>query len=243
MIAYHNTLAPDSLSRSELDRYLALGWYRMHQTIFTTTHLIHDECQRVHWLRFPLAALTDRPAHRRIKKLNGPFTVTIEDLVQIPMDHEELYKRYRESINFNGALSIHDSLFGEEDAPRNIFATQCISVHDGEKLIAGGYFDLGQRAGTSILHFFDPRYKRFSPGKYLVLLTLDFLKTGGYEYYYPGYVVAGNPKMDYKLFVGKAAAQYFDTEQQNWRAFQEAILISEQYGDHERLEILLAFLR
>jgi len=243
LIAYHNSLTPDSLSGSELDRYLALGWYRMHQAIFTTTHLIHDDCQRVHWLRFPIAEIVDREPHRRIRKRNTIFTVTIEDLVNIRMDHEELYERYRASIDFNGALSIHQSLFGDEDADINIFITKCISVYDGDLLIAGGYFDIGAHAGTSILHFFDPTYKRYSLGKYLVLLTLDFLKTEGFEFYYPGYVVAGNAKMDYKLFIGKKVAQYFDVETQAWRSFKESILAAEQYTDQEKLEVLLSFLR
>jgi hypothetical protein len=38
-------------------------------------------------------------------------------------------------------------------------------------------------------------------------------------------VVEGLSKMDYKLFLGKEAAQYFDPLSVNWKYFEESILI------------------
>lgn len=240
--AYHKTLDLDSLSGSELDHYLAMGWYRMHQHIFTSTHLLGEEIWRVHWLRFPVGEIAERSGHRRIRKRNQAFQVTIGNFYGIRQDHEELYSRYRGSIDFNGAQTIHESLLDEADAGRNIFNTQCISVCDGEKLIAGGYFDLGDYAGTSILHFYDPEYKRYGLGKYLILLTLDYLKDKGYAFYYPGYVIAGNPKMDYKLFLGREAAEYFDPGTETWRPFHEHILLGEDLSEQEKLEVIIAML-
>jgi arginyl-tRNA--protein-N-Asp/Glu arginylyltransferase len=242
LLAFHKTLMPDSLPGLELDRYLALGWYRMHQTIFTTTHLLAAECWRVHWLRFSLKEISERATHRKIRKRNQVFNVNIEDFTRIRPDHEALYGIYRESIDFNGAISIQQSLLDEEDENRNIFRTKCISVFDGDKLIAGGYFDLGNTSGTSILHFFDPVYKRFGLGKFLMLVTVDYLKTEGYEFYYPGYVLAGNAKMDYKLFLGKEATQYYDPETATWRPFHDSILLAEDYSETEKLEVMVALL-
>jgi arginyl-tRNA--protein-N-Asp/Glu arginylyltransferase len=153
-----------------------------------------------------------------------------------------LYSRYRGSIEFNGALTIRQSLLDEEDSNRNIFKTNCISIYDGGRLIAGGYFDIGQVASASILHFFDPEYKRYSLGKYLILLTIDFLKSNGFEFYYPGYVIAGNPKMDYKLFLGKEAAYYFDPGTESWKIFEDAILKAEEYNETDKLEVIIALL-
>jgi leucyl-tRNA---protein transferase len=242
LLAYHKTLVPDSLSGSELDRYLAMGWYRMNQSIFTTTHLIADEIHRVHWLRFPLLEIRDGASHGRIRRRTRSFKVIIENFTSIRLDHKELYSRYRGSIDFNGPLSIQQCLWDAEDAHRNLFRTQCISVFDEDKLIAGGYFDLGDRSAASILHFFDPAYKRYSLGRYLMLLTVDYLKACGYEFYYPGYVITGNPKMDYKLFMGKGAAQYFDPETGTWMHFQNRILNAEEYSESDKLEVILALL-
>ena len=217
----------------------------MKQTIFTTTHLMADNAQevyRVHWLRFPLLQVPDEGSHRRIKRRARSFKVTIENLTSIRLDHEELYSLYWDSIDFCGALSIEDCLFDEAAAHRNLFQTRCISVFDEDRLIAGGYFDLGERSAASILHFFDPAYKRYSLGKYLILLTVDHLKACGYEFYYPGYVAAGNPKLDYKLFLGKGAAHYLDLETGTWRHFDSRILNGEEYSEGERWKVILALL-
>ena len=159
----------------------------------------------------------------------------------IRKDHEELYTKYRESIDFDGALSVQQCLFGEEGVEKSIYRTYAISVFDQDQLIAGGYFDVGSTAGTSILHFYDPIYKECSPGKYMMLLTADFLASAGYVLYYPGYVVAGMSKMDYKLFMGKEATQYFDPGSGTWKYFDSRILAQEELTATEQLELLLAF--
>ena len=241
MIAYHQVVTPETLPGSELDRLLAGGWYRMHQTIFSTTHLIGEEIYRVHWLRYLLGEIRSHASHRRIRNRNRDFRYTIEKFNAIRQDHEELYVRYRESIDFNGAFNIQHCLYGDEGLDKGIYTTYCISVFDQDQLIAGGYFDVGSMAGTSILHFYDPRYKDYSLGKYLMLLTADFLYAGGYVFYYPGYVVAGLPKMDYKLFMGKEATQYFDAGTATWKNFEEGILTREKLTAMEQLELLLAF--
>lgn len=215
----------------------------MNQTIFTTTHMIGDNAlsvYRLHWLRFPLSELRNEASHRRIRKRAQSFKITIENFAGIRPDHQELYSRYWDSIHFFGAVSIEDCLCDKDTPDRNLFRTQCISIFDNEKLIAGGYFDLGDRSAASILHFFDPTYRRYSLGKYLILLTVDYLKSKGYEFYYPGYVAAGFPKLDYKLFLGKEAAQYFHFETETWRQFQNSILKPEDYSEIERWKVILA---
>jgi arginyl-tRNA--protein-N-Asp/Glu arginylyltransferase len=62
-------------------------------------------------------------------------------------------------------------------------------------------------------------------GKYLILLTLDYLRTNDYRYYYPGYVVEDLDKMDYKLFLGKDQAEYFKPEILSWEFFKDELLV------------------
>lgn len=242
LFAYHKSLAPDSLPGPDLDHYLAQGWYRMHQHIFSTTHLLAEDCWRVHWLRFPLVEMKETSTHRRIRKRNQGFKVSIDEFAGIRPEHEELYGIYRGSIDFNGALSIHQSLLDEVDTNRNIFNTNCISIYDGDKLIACGYFDVGNDSSASILHFYDPGYKQYGLGKYLILLTIDYLKSNGFKFYYPGYVIAGNPKMDYKLFLGREAAYYFDPRTESWKIFEDSILKAEEYSETDKLEVIIALL-
>jgi leucyl-tRNA---protein transferase len=224
---YYNSFSPEELTGSDLDKLLALGWYRMHQTIFTSSHVGLEEVYRVHWLRYSLNEIQSHASHSKIYKRNAQVRVTIEDFNAVRSDHAELHQRYYASIEFEGAMSIEECLFGEESTLKNIYNTKCISVFERDQLIAGGYFDVGDNAAASILHFFDPLYKRNSLGKLLILLTIDHLKSNGFKFYYPGYVVEGNPKMNYKLFLGKESAQYFDPETVRWKYFKESILIKQ----------------
>jgi len=233
---YYYRLNPEALSGNELDQFLALGWYRMHQYIFTVSHIEQDGLYRVHWLRYVLDEIKNHVSHRRIRNRNKDLRFTIEDFTAIRADHVDLHGRYRASIDFDGALSIQECLFGASDPVNNIFNTKCISVFDRDKLVAGGYFDVGENSATSILHFSDPLYKSNSLGKYLILLTLDYLKCNGYTFYYPGYVVEGLPKMNYKLFLGKEDAQYFDPEMVMWRSFEDNILIRHE-SDRNQLPL------
>ena len=49
------------------------------------------------------------------------------------------------------------------------------------------------------------------------------------KWYYPGYIVVGKPKLDYKLFLGKDLAQYYDYETQSWLTYTDDILAEEVY--------------
>ncbi|MBS1486352.1 MAG: hypothetical protein JST43_02090 [Bacteroidetes bacterium] len=224
MSPYFDQVAPPSLSKESLDYLLELGWYRMHQSMFTTSHVDMGGLHRVHWLRYDVNEIKEKPSHKKICKRAAGFHYTIEDLKIIPLGHIRLHATYRASIDFAGAESIQECLFGEAEELINIFDTKCISIYDGSRLIASGYFDVGNRAAASILHFFDPQYNRYSLGKYLILITIGFLRANDIPYYYPGYVVEGLPKMNYKLFLGREQAQYFHPASAVWRYFDESIL-------------------
>lgn len=228
MTPFFFAVHPEVLSGPELDDYLTTGWFRTRQSLFTTSHVEMGGIYQVHWLRFPVNEITARASHRRIRNRNKHFKVSIEDFTEVKPHHAELHSRYRAFIDFDGAWSIEDCLLEELIGFRNIFNTKCISVYDDTKLIAAGYFDVGQVSAASILHFFDPEYSNFSLGKFLILITLDYLKENNFEYYYPGYVVQGLSKMNYKLFVGREHAEYFDPEVFVWKIFDESILIDDR---------------
>lgn len=203
-----------------IDRLLELGWYRMHQGIFTCSHVNLGAIYPVHWLRFATASIAVTATHRRIRKKNTEFVYQIEDFNPnaIRVDHQLLHAHYRAFIDFDGANSIQECLLGDDYDGLNVFNTKCISVFYGAKLIAGGYFDIGRNSAASILHFFDPDFKKHSLGKYLILLTVDYLKQCGYAWYYPGYIVEGMPKMNYKLFLG-TDVEYYEPEIMQWQKF------------------------
>lgn len=221
-----------------LDRLLALGWYRMHQHIFTCSHVNLNGIYQVHWLRFAVDGIQNNQTHKRIRKRNANFTFAIEDFDpnSVRLDHQILHARYRASIDFDGANSIEECLLGDDYAGLNIFHTKCISIFHENRLIAGGYFDVGRESAASILHFFDPSYKKHSLGKFLILLTLDYLRQHNIKWYYPGYIVEGNPKMDYKLFVGEHA-EYFVPDTIRWENFEPALISKPAKSETKPIQI------
>lgn len=232
---------PAVLLPEELDDYLALGWFRMGQTIFTTNFLNFNKLfYSAIWLRIDLeVALTDN-VFKKLKKLNAAFRVEILPAV-ITEEKEELYATYKTGINFSASHSILDLLL--EGKQESIFNTHEVNLYDGDKLIACGYFDIGQTSAAGITSFFDPAYKKYSLGKYLIYLKIAYCRDLKLHYFYPGYFAPGYSKFDYKLEIGKASLQYFHLTEQKWLHINEFDLASHPHiVMTERLKQLSALL-
>lgn len=205
---------PKSVTGILLDDYLAQGWYRMGQIMFTTDQVIYlDNLHRVHWLRYHVPDISFTRTHKKIISANSEFIVEFKPL-DISNELEDLYEVYRESIPFDPSDSVEDFLFG--GSIKDIFTSQLIELRDKGKLIAAGVFDIGEKAIAGIMNFYHPEYKKFSAGKYLMLLKIQFAIKNGIEWYYPGYLMEGNPRFDYKLFIGKDIAEVFLAEEEHW---------------------------
>jgi arginine-tRNA-protein transferase len=187
-------------------------------------------------MRFSINQIRQHSSHQKLKKRNNQFSVVVGPHESISVAEATLYRAYRESIDFDGYPTLQDALLDRAEIG-TIYNSQSIAVYDGEKLIAFGIFDLGEKSASSQIHCYDPAYASYSLGKYLILLTLDQMKSLGYDWYYPGYIFAGNPKMNYKLFAGKEAAEYFDPETGEWQAFVEELLEDEPYSEELILQV------
>lgn len=201
----------------------------MGQTIFTTSHLFRDEDTtplRVHWLRYPVESVRARASHRRIYNRNKHFKVELADPFSHMAELDTLYEKYLTTIDFEGYPNIENATYKSNGT--NIYNTKAIIIRDGKQIVSCGIFHEGANSTASILHFYDPEYKKYSPGKYLILRTLDYCRLRGMKWYYPGYVIEGNPKMNYKLFLGEKIAQYYDPEPNPlsgiWLPFKSEIL-------------------
>lgn len=238
---YHQ-VEPHSLTRSQLDEYLAHGWYRMAQGLFTLDYIMMAEYIRVFWLRFRLREYNFEKKHRDLLRKNSRFEVAVRPL-DLGDEHTRLYARYREWIDFDGPPTAQAFLFDEYTPTRSrrksIFESQMLEVRDEGKLIAVGIFDLGQRATAGIMNFFDPEYRKNSPGKFLMLKKMEYALEEGMDWYYPGYIGYRFPKFDYKLYPGPRFAEIFDPVQEDWISYS-ADTVTElaitQFPDWEDLE-------
>lgn len=232
---------PEKLVHEELDKYLANGWFRMRQTIFTT-HFLHFN-QRFYsaiWLRVALDNSIYDKRYRTLHKLNKGFRTEIKKAgISVTEQQETLFQHYRKSISFDVSPTLQELLLGNEI--HNRFDTYEVNIFDGDNLIATGFFDLGKEGAAGITCIYHPAYKKHSPGKYLMYLKMEFCEQRQLKYFYPGYIVPGYAPFDYKLEIGKASLQYLQLSTRQWLPFIPGTPIIAPLNDmHEKLTTLQA---
>ena len=215
---YKASRALTSIKPEELDQYLSRGWFRMDQSIFTSQFLQDDDFifRDLVWLRHRLSAFRFPKWFRKMKK-DLQFSVFIDD-AHPSASHEFLYQKYRESKPEGWCASLEDVLFGERS--ENVFNTKVINIWCGEELVAAGFFDQGKNSAAGIVNFYDPRFSRYSLGKYLYYLTVEHAISEGLEFFYPGYFAPGNPHLDYKLSMDKHSLEFFHSIYEAWYPFR-----------------------
>jgi len=214
-----NVIELSSLEPIQLDAFLSLGWFRIQQTIFTTDFIyFDDQVYDAVWLRVRLHDFVPDKKYKILSGKNSRFRIEFESAVITPA-HEALYDSYKESISFEGASSLHSLLYGKNNF--NVYDTQMINAYDGDILIGTGCFDRGEKSAAGICSIYDPDYKKFSLGKYMIYEKMQYCKRKNFTYFYPGYFVPGYPAFDYKLEIGKPAIEYFDPVQKKWNSFYE----------------------
>jgi arginine-tRNA-protein transferase len=210
---------PPEIYPSQLDVFLAKGWYRMGQGIFTTNYIFQNNLfYRVFWLRYDLAQLSLGKKQQRILDINKKFTSRVVPF-KLTAEMEDLFSLYKTGIDFEPASSVKNWLYDDGDI--NIYDSYLVELRDEDRLIAVGIFDKGVNSIAGILNFYDPAYRRYSPGKYLMLAKIQYAKEQGLAWYYPGYIVCGYAKFDYKLFAGKNAAELYSAERNEWFLYNE----------------------
>jgi arginyl-tRNA--protein-N-Asp/Glu arginylyltransferase len=220
-----------------LDYYLSLGYYRMRQDLFTCRFLPHEgRLHTVHWLRLDLAKVAYGPKQRQLLRQNARFSVVVRPF-QLTAEYEALYARYHQALAFDASPTLAELLL--DDTLHSVFITEIIEIREGERLIAAGIFDAGTDSIAGIVNFYDPTYRKYSLGKYLLLLKTETARRQGLAYYYPGYLVQGYSKFDYKLFASLAATEVFDCLSSQWLPFsweevarQSAALLGEELAQN-----------
>ncbi|MEA5137867.1 arginyl-tRNA--protein arginylyltransferase [Arcicella rigui] len=210
---------PTALHPKELDNYLAHGWFRMGQTIFTTNFLrFSGVFYSAIWLRIDLDTFVPSKTQLKLEKLNAAFSVEIVP-VKVTATHEELFLKYKNHISFEAAPSLEYLLY--HDGKNDIYNTYQVNIYDQQKLIATGFFDLGENTSAGISCFYDPDYRKYSLGKYLMLLKMKYSKQQGLKYFYPGYFAPGYPLFDYKLDLAKSSLEYYELSSLSWQPFSK----------------------
>ncbi|MBK8491020.1 MAG: arginine-tRNA-protein transferase [Saprospirales bacterium] len=203
----------DHLPPALLDHYLAKGWYRMGQSMFTCRFLMFQgQLFPAVWVRLPLSEYIYSKRLRKLFSRNASQFQVVTRPGKINMEKERLYQKYRKNFSGRLAPSLKVSLL--DDGNINLFNTYETCIYDGPELIGFSFYDLGKDSIASILGVYHPDYKKYSLGFFTMLLEISFGLENGFGYYYPGYIVPGYSKFDYKTRIGKV--ECFDERSQLW---------------------------
>ncbi len=204
--------------RAELDRFLASGWYRIGPTLMTCRCLVFSGVLRSSlWTRLPLEGFKYRKGLRKLIARNGRRYRITSGPYTIDAQREALYQRYTASVDGERSPTLRDFLFG--DTATHAFDTRELAIWDGDKLVAFAWFDEGLESLQSLIGVYEPSLKRHSLGFYSMLLEVEYGIRTGKKYHYSGYVLPGDPSMDYKLRVGEL--EFLDQDQRTWRPWSD----------------------
>lgn len=203
---------------ARLDEYLADGWFRMGQTIFTTRFLFfNNELYTAIWTRLLLDEHRFTKRQRKImRRIRTRFRIEYGPL-ELDAERELLFRRYRQYRRRYGNFTLRQSLFDHKAV--SVYDTWEVRIYDGDRLICYSHFDLGNTSVQSISGVFDPEYAGFSLGYASMLFEMEWCLLNGYTHYYPGYIVPGYPAFDYKRRIGNL--EYLLLPEERWEPLHD----------------------
>ncbi len=212
-------LTSETLPGNALDRLLSQGWYRMGPALFTcrTVTLEDGVLRTAIWTRTNLDRFSLRSSHRKtLRRLKQRYRVQ-HGPAQIDEAHQALYARYLTvAPGEQRREDLEAVLFGGQDSAP--FDTREIALWQGEELAAFCWYDAGEHTFMSVLGAYDPDRARDSLGFGTLLLEVEQALAEGRHHHYCGYVLPGSSVMDYKL---RLATEFYDPEQEQWRALED----------------------
>jgi arginine-tRNA-protein transferase len=198
-----------------MDALWAAGWRHFGRHFFRYNFGIHaGRVMRVLPLRIDLARFTFSKSQRRNLRRNSGLEVTFGPL-DVTAASRNLFERHRLRFTEGRPERLDDFV------PNSLGDSPCIafqlSVHDGGRLVAESYFDVGERSSSSVFAMFDPGITAPGLGIFTLLKEIEHSLELGLDHFYLGYAYDGESFYDYKKRF--RATEYFDWKG-NWRQFQ-----------------------
>jgi arginyl-tRNA--protein-N-Asp/Glu arginylyltransferase len=198
----------DSVPADIMDGLWAAGWRHFGRYFFRYSSQPGEQggAQTITPLRIDLASCSFTKSQRRVLARNADLRHNIaparlDDGLRVMFQH---HKR-RFTHNIPGAL---ETFLGPDPATGPC-ECRMLRVFDDERLIAASFFDVGQRAASSIYGIFDPDERKRSLGIFTMLLEIQHCREAGLSWLYPGYATHEPSAYDYKK-------QFRGTEMLDW---------------------------
>jgi arginine-tRNA-protein transferase len=192
-----------------MDTFWEDGWRHFGTYFFRMQiDLLNDIPMHIRALRIRVADFKPSKNQRRILRKNNDVRVEFQP-IRLTETHETLFNKHKLRFTDNQPVSLHDFL-SQEPAIMPCLGYECrVTASDG-RLLAVSFFDVGERAASSVYAMFDTDDKERGLGNFTLLAELEFARFSGKEYLYTGYVHEEHSFYDYKK-------HFSGTEYYNWR--------------------------
>ncbi|MCB1019702.1 MAG: arginyltransferase [Bryobacterales bacterium] len=185
------------LDADEYERLLERGYRRFGSQLFRPECPNCEQCVSIRVLvqQFELTA-----GFRRVLRKNKHIRV-VRQRPSVTAAHLDLYHRYHRFMSeirdwrrdrISRAEYVESFVSGG-----GAFAWQWL-YYDGDELVGVALMDETPSAISLVYFFYDPNWRRASPGTYSFLIQLAHARRAGKVHAYPGYWIAANRSMAYK---------------------------------------------
>ncbi|OHX65810.1 GNAT family protein [Flammeovirga pacifica] len=190
------------LTPVEIDQLLAKGYFR-HSLNMASYEMMYfdDKMQGVLPLRCRMQEnMLSKSSRKKIRQIKNKFNVVIEPL-NLTEAHKKLFTDYRkERFDEEEKSLLH--YFGvdsDQDLPLIPFDTYQVSFYLDNQLAAASFFDVGDKALSSLMAIYDKDFKEYGLGYISMLFEIEWAQEQQMEFYYPGYTLDMPSCFDYKL--------------------------------------------
>jgi arginine-tRNA-protein transferase len=196
----------DHVRAADMDRLWAMGWRHFGAYFFRYSMSSQGGALcHVTPLRIDLNRFVASRSQKRTLRRNQDLDVVIRD-AEIDAAKEELFDRHRKRFEENVPESIFDFLSTEPASVPCINREICVYRRD--ELLAASFLDVGATATSAVYAAFEPDESKRSLGIFTMLRAIEYSRSLGARYYYPGYAYREPSGYDYKK--NFAALEYLE---------------------------------
>ncbi len=189
--------AISELSPAEYGDLLSRGYRRFGRQVFRPAC---SHCTQCRSLRIPLAQWKARAGEARVLRQNQHIRAELHPLF-VTREHIALYNLYHRFMHEHRGWPSQETderLYRDEFLSGGGGAGRQWLYFDGDQLVGVAIMDEVPRAISLVYFFYDPDWRRRSPGTFSILNQLRYAQSRGLDYAYLGYWIEACPSMSYK---------------------------------------------
>lgn len=159
-----------------------------------------EQCRACISMRVLAQEFMPSASDRRVMKLNSHVRCELRP-AEVSQAHVALFNRYQAFMHFERGWELQShSVASYEEAfvggPRHVGWEW--RYYEGERLMGVALMDRVPNAISLVYFFYDPDWRRRSPGHFSILKQLEYAKQQGFDHAYLGYWVEACRSLAYK---------------------------------------------